>query len=522
MINGYTPNQYGQQDEDKDQNSLANPLAASSNPQTSQPQQNQQQQNPPSVSSGQSATVGGGSGGSPSPAAPKAAGGQTQSSSGSYTNIQKYLGANQGQDLAGKINNNISNQVANVNGSVNNLANTYNQQAQSNNANATYNQGQGSQYYIDQANADPSKLADTDYTQFQNYLNASYAGPKSINDVTTANGQNASTVQNQIQNTRNEANQTATEAGRFNTLKQMFGNPNYTQGQQSLDNLMLQGNVKQFGDSRRAANSLNADYNNAAQQAQAQSQQYINNANTVKSNAATALGGQTQDDTGAWTGTGAIGNVISSVNSAVPAAQQAMADKYAQLQKDLASNHLSADQMKAAGVDSSQTLNGLLGGLTGVGKNQAFNEIMSGYGKPLDPNAVYTYGANLSNYVNPNNFDFNANNVATTQQAASYNALNKLAGNTAGGFITDPTQAGTAANYDVNSLLNPQLGKDIGTLSGQTQPLLQDMIDRQSWLDAGGQGSYKGGSFGSVGGMKSALQTEKDQLAALLGSSFGK
>lgn len=490
-------------------------------------------------------------------------------SSGRFTNLNSYLNANknfnqEGGGLAGQINQNFQNQQGQINQNLQNNQQQFQNQAQQartpytdyssyatptfqNSGNVSTDPGQGSspslilqptlpnrstnnaqpagapnaspngyQNFLDSVTADPTAAVNNQdvYNQFVNARDANYSGPTFLTGQTD--------LQQQASNYQQQAQQAQNENGRFGLLKQMFYNPGYSSGQQSLDNLMLQANpdqIKQLQTAQTGANKLTGNINQAVNQAGADATNYQNEAQNISGQAKSAIGTQTQDPTSsAWSGTGALGNLISSVNNQIPVAQQQMADKYSQLQQDFSNNKLSPTEMARAGIDQSQTLTNLFNGMSGLNNNTgnktAFNEVLQSLnGGSVDPNAVYNYGTSLGNYVGPNNFQYNANNVASADQASNYNALNKLAGGSAGQFITDPTQAGTAANYDVNSLINSQLGSDISSStankSSQVQQLLKNLTGEQSDYD---RSHDSGDTFNII--------NDKNKLLALLGQKL--
>lgn len=278
------------------------------------------------VVGGSAATAAGGSAGANAPSsgqgANTAGGGQVQSdgspaptSSGSYQNLNSYLTANQGngfgQQFVGDVNNTVNQaQSAQQQG-------LQNFQGASDAGSTKLNQG-----LIDQAINDPngfSKNADN-MTAFQGQLNAKYSGPQAFSDDQAAYQQ----AQGATQRSQDTAQAANTEPGRFALLNNYFGNSNYTQGQQGLDNLLLQGDsATQQGlqQSQQNANAAQTSFQGLMPQA----------ANYAAQNAAStnALGGKVMGQ-----GTTAIGNLNTQYGqqlSAAQAAQGAAADKLAAL-----------------------------------------------------------------------------------------------------------------------------------------------------------------------------------------------
>lgn len=231
-----------------------------------------------------------------------------KASSGRFTNIQKYLGANQnaGQQIAG----NVSNQLdKNVQQQLTGAQDT--QKAIQNgvtDANSALQRGAG--YQTELGGDNPFKLANSSFAakpveaqslnpndakvdqtgtvfdsnmggKFQSFANdtnkltdlTKFRYGQNINENQLAQqGTNAQTAAGTFQNqAQNEADRTKDENGRFGLVKQTFGRPNYSAGQQRLDNVF-------FGTSGNAGigqvqNTANQNINKAQQFGQ-QAQDY--------------------------------------------------------------------------------------------------------------------------------------------------------------------------------------------------------------------------------------------------------
>lgn len=228
------PTQPGQDEEDKNPSQVDQAL----NPSSSQQAQSQSDQAPPSTSAGGAGVNSPGGSGAGS-SAQAGASAPKPSTSGSWTNLNSYLGANSDQATQ------LGTQIA---GSVNQKG----QQAQTDISNLGTNFGQAVNQNVVAQNEDATNKAITDASgltagqtlnaddqqAFNTQANASYGGPT---DVTTFNGYNQ--AQQDVNTAAQAANATKTEAGRGTLLQDQFKDTSkygYSQGESNLDQLLLQ------------------------------------------------------------------------------------------------------------------------------------------------------------------------------------------------------------------------------------------------------------------------------------------
>lgn len=231
----------------------------------------------------------------------------TNTSSGQFTNLNAYLKANQGYNaagggLAGQVNSNLQNQSNQIGQNINSAQQTFNngvaqgttnydanyvnnvlanpyQYLNGNTSNSTSANGQMGVATVPSSTS-PTLSADAPgqpLANWNNYLNASYTGPTSLDPSQQLNAQ--------TQNFQQLANQGQTENGRLSLLSNLYNNNNYSAGQQSLDNLFLQSNPSQLAQIQKAGaigNQLVNQYNTAG----GQGQQAVNNATTTDQNTA--------------------------------------------------------------------------------------------------------------------------------------------------------------------------------------------------------------------------------------------
>jgi hypothetical protein len=241
---------------------------------------NQQQQGQGQTPTLNAPTIGGPQGGA---VATPGASGPTQSgtSSGRFNNLQKYIDANKDFNadqggLAGAMVGNINNQAQTVQNNLQGAQNAFAQQSQQ--SIDSFNHPDA----VNQALQDPTAFVQNpnNLNTFAGMRDAQYTGPKTLQDL--SGDQNLAKLQTQSANVNDMVNQGQSESGRFNLLKSMFGNNNYTSGQQNLDNLLIQGQpeqMKQIQGARQIATNTASQLNqteqnveNTAQQAQQQAQ----------------------------------------------------------------------------------------------------------------------------------------------------------------------------------------------------------------------------------------------------------
>lgn len=331
--------------------------------------------------------------------------------SGRFTNLQKYIGANQGagERLGAGIENKVSNQnqVAEKQADTSasavrqgiqsaqdklNTGNQYKEQVSSNNFNAADIAG------------DENKL--NDFTQ---YRTGSAIDEAMLAKQNQAAQDAAMAYQNQMQQ---QLGQTQTDQGRYGLLKQAFGggsvyqNP-YSQGQQRLDQLFLQsGGGNKIGDLQ---NQLRTGLVGAGQQVNQLTGEVTNNINDITTNEAAqskaiqdAITGKTSDYV-----TG-IESTQADVNAKRASDQQWATDQYAKLQ-------------------AGQPIDPKFAQMLGLTQGQSLNNAIS----DKNVNNFVKYGAtNLQG----------ADQLANADQRQYYSALGKLAG-------IDPSQYAIRNDY---------------------------------------------------------------------------
>lgn len=269
------------------QNTLSTQTAPGSTVQGQAPQQQQKQAGSVSTESGLI-----GASATPAPTAQQTA---NKRSSGQFTNLQKFIQANKGNNLASNIQQNIQKQAEQTQGTLTKRAGEIQTGLQNEASRRTGTFGaedqQGTAYTAlsrvgqtgQQAGPTQEQLTQDEQalTQARDYK---FQGPEKLetNDLLRASAEVGS-----------KAKATGTEAGRFALLQDMFGRAGYTSGQQKLDNLILQsdkGNLDKLAEARQSARGLQANLQQTSAETANKIKQEKEAATTAVKNFATQLG----------------------------------------------------------------------------------------------------------------------------------------------------------------------------------------------------------------------------------------
>lgn len=173
-----------------------------------------------------------------------------------FTNLSKYINANQNNGLADTLSQGINNATDAASQDLTNQTTDFNNNAQQNN----YNTDANSQYVSNLVN-DPTKATDQDYGKFAQYRTGGYAGPTSLNDTQRLTNE-ANTAQQYGDSLNNQG-------GKFTLLQNFVGNGNtngYTSGQQNLDSMLI-GNNQNLNQAQKKANDTYAQIRQGIQSA---------------------------------------------------------------------------------------------------------------------------------------------------------------------------------------------------------------------------------------------------------------
>lgn len=420
---------------------------------------------------------------------------QGSTGSGRFTNLQKYLGANQGATdrLYQGIGNKIEKTSEGKKQEADTQAGAVREGIEA--ANQNLNRGQG--YYNQMKDqgfnaqdfvSDQDRL--TDYAKFQ--------GGQAV-DVNALNKQNqdAQTAAMQLQNNyQQRANQVGSEEGRFGLLKETYGQtaPNYTTGQQRLDNLFLQaGSGGKVG---ALQNDVRNNLNTATQNLNAltgEATQNIGNIGTNQTNLAKNL---------LDTSTGMENSFVQNLESQIPGVNQ-------QRQADIANARKELSRLVASNTPG--------GVSTGMPLSDQFLQQVG-----LD-RGMRTYNAfggtqNLEELARIGRDATNAQDLATQADADQYNALAKLAF----GKVNDQGQYGLdEAKKRINgaSTLDPAVQAILDSQGVSSAKNLIKGAEDQFWKNATGTNvtGYGGSATGDYGGIEVSANAQANLAQLLMG-----
>lgn len=327
-----------------------------------------------------------GGGGTAAPGAQK-----SQTSSGQYQNLQKYLNANQtqGSEMGQKLASDVDNQVSEAQQKVSNVTNV--------NKNEAYDPYQT----INKINSGQI-LSDDEKKKYQTIKQTGgYTGPSSVYET-----QGYTDAKKASDAAVGKANQIGNELGQQGLLKQTYARPSYSSGENKLDQVLLMGSNQ----GRQAMNSLADKYKNLSSMFDnsysSANDQIIQNINTANDNKAAFNPAETQS----------ISNLMNPI--------QQRAD---QKNKD---NPGIQDIVKKDLMDNSVDLNLL-------------NELGLLPGQRM-------WNLNLNNYMTYDQTPMSANTVATQEERNKYKLLNDLF-QTQGNEITENNPLPNYASYKLDS-----------------------------------------------------------------------
>lgn len=325
-----------------------------------------------------------------------------------FTNVQRYLGANTGvgQKVGSAVTQNVQNVANKANENVQKTQQNFNQALTPDEQ--RYSQ---SQQNVQSAFSDPTKFA-------QNQQNVDEFGKLRQGQV----GYDPNKLTQQVQglqtqggvaDLKNVANLANTQQGRFQLLQRTIGRPNYTQGQQKLDQLFLNAPQESGGLRKQITSATNPVLSNleSAQENLGQRLQGIERQRAeTQSNIGQQLGNE-QDKTGA------LGGFVSDVEGRATAENKTRSDL-----QDTAKKYLTGQ----------------------IGLDQVPDELKQVLGntKRFGGDSAVAQGI-LDKYLT-SGMQANKGNITNQADLAKYQALNKLAG-TQGTYLSPEDQANAQA-----------------------------------------------------------------------------
>jgi hypothetical protein len=397
-----------------------------------------------------------------------------------YTNIQKVLGANQGNKLGQAVGSGIQGQTQQAGQQLGQSQQNFQNQTNQNQFNTDANNqlvtnvlGNAAQYAPTGTN-DPNAQAGA---KFQQLISGQYQGPMALD--------NSQQLQSQAQNVGQLGAATGSVAGQMGLLQQFVGGPQYTQGQQKLDQTLLgQTGGQDIANARRAALQLQGQTSGALSGAQEVGKQ--------QTNQATQFGQGVQDQ---------FGNTVSTADTGLQTQAKQLQDardaQYKKTVSDLQGGSVSQSEANLLGLTQGQ---------------QVTNDFLK----------------NAGSYVTENANKANQQNVASAADYAKMQALQKLGGsftpsgaaNTLGQY-TDPTKAGsfqaekgvTADSAGLNAANAAQLAQ----YHSQLDPV-QEQMRQGNEIYQLMEARNRGGP-GSDSGQQAQRQLEQKYAGALQGDS---
>jgi hypothetical protein len=432
----------------------------------------------------------------------------TQNQAQLAPSVAQYMAANQGagQQLAGGITNTFQNQANQINQGVTNaqsqlntqyqpLAQNLNQASAQSSANTAFQNPQDllnayqaaqSAQSTNQPLSAQQQQANQQYQQFQNLNTGGYNN--AIQNYGAQGQQQNAQLQAQQNTLAQQAQQSVNGLGINNLLQQSVGNPNYNQGQQTLDTLFLQS---QPGVQQQLTQNLGTIANQTGQNVS-----NLNNTTQAQLQALQGLSGQdqayiqnlfTKGTPGAAAGSGQEGlnQIAADVNSQYNTAQTTGAAQAAAIQAGLQNNKLTSAQLQQLGVAPGTNTWG------------------------LTPQQIMSAGSFATNILPTTATAAGLASTANQPEYARYNALNQLAGGPTGSaqqsiFGSAPaTQVGSynpvtfnASNLQnaINTQQQALTGTDFKNALSSVLPYLQPTQGT-----AGGIGSIAAGGQSGAG-----------------------
>lgn len=353
-------------------------------------------------------------------------------------NINKYLQANQGagQQLAQGIQEKVQNQAQNLNKSIQ----SSNEQMQSKINPLEQELGDQGQQKIQTAFQDPKQILQNQQQLEQFKRLRDMGATQDIQTFAQQGDQAINTLQGQQNKIQEQAQMATTEGGRFGLLRNTFGQPTYSRGQQRLDQLFLQA---QPGAARGLQHNLR-DLNKATGQSVDQFGSQLAN----KQQAVTNLMQQRAQDVKDIFGQG-MTDIGAAINQRKALAPEQIAAATS-LDERLAKNELTAEDVALLGLNAGQKI----------------------------------YNVDLANFLLPEQRDIGSignAEFANPEEFARYNALMELSAAQVPSIFGGATEAGgfNPYRYDQSDLTSALTAAEnrVNELSQSYQPTTTDLYN---------------------------------------------
>ncbi len=376
-----------------------------------------------------------------------------------YTNLNRFMQANQGNQLGQKVAGNVQSQLGGVKAQLGEQKTAFEKETEQKRLDTDANKNE--REAIIGRFADPStqggELSEQDTAKFAQFRAGQYAGPSGLKD-TQALSQQAGEIRGQTAN--------LTPSGTQELLRRTVGGDRYTQGQQRLDSLLLdRSGLKQVG---REAAALGTDINRANLAAQGQAQQLAGQAQQFGAQTTEAL-------------TGALSGLDAASQAQLATAQAAEKDRLARINaiQDFAQN-------KVAKRDAQG------------------NIVVDEYGKPVfDTTAASPRGASTDEYKQIDNL-----RTLLLEKGANQDEVNQLLGGA--DFSKEKGQYDAAQEAARRGYIGNIVGGEVETSGGL------DALVRGGYLSAADAANYRlRGKKGATGDGREGERLKQAQQLAL-------
>jgi hypothetical protein len=322
-------------------------------------------------------------------------------SSGKYTNIQDYLKANQTQ--AAKMGTDIA-------GSVSKEAEGAKQKIAGVSAAAPKVSSYDPSLVI--GKTDAGKVSAADKEAYQGIKKTGgYTGPQNIEGVAGYNE-----AQKATQGAAEKVKLAGSEYGQQELLKQQYGRPSYTAGQNKLDQMLLQGS--QAG--KTAMQNTKSKYENLENLFRTASQATGKAIGEAQKQALANKQAVAASEQKAWN------DLTSQVQGRADVYNKQNPEIIKQVQKDVADAYLKEDTLKRLGLSAGQSI----------------------------------YDLDLANYLTPNQTQVGLNEAATAKERGKYQALADLFGDTTRNEITSEGKMINPISFNQEQFAKDLAGKE--------------------------------------------------------------
>ena len=417
-------------------------------------------------------------------------------SSGSFTNLQSYLDANRpqqfGSQVAGKVGEKVDQSVASQ------------QEADTGfRGNVDAATVRGNRDYLEAIRNDPTQLVSDEEKKQEvtKIRDARYEGPNAFADSADLYNKTNQATQGAYQ----DSEASKTEEGRQALLDNYYGSGagryDYTKGQKSLDNMLVQNDPtsrEAFAGVQGRATQAQQDFAKLTAALDAYAGQGKATTQQARADIRGALG---VDDAGNLLAFDAERGNAGAIQDSVESIDERLAARKAQLAKEQklldgsagyrATTGLSPEQMQLMGIDPS--------GFGGVDLRPVdkYGDNLPEYYNPLKVDDGYFFNVSPDSYLNfANDADLTRGSVSTADEQARLAALRELAGIETP-FITDPERAGQFDDEALTRFNAQQFGTDVGAARDKFTREMQAVTDK---FDAVAKGDFDGsGNIGSGG-----------------------